>query len=108
LRHTYDVIGPCSRTFTVTNHINPKESTTKAKIATALLIAIALLIYAVPVRAEYTYNRALQLDGNGDYVEVDTSLTNTTLLAVEAWNEDIEFWPGTCAELAEQWTRPNF
>lgn len=50
-----------------------------------LSTATAMLLAAAPVGAEYTYNRTLQLDGNGDYVEVNTPLTITTFLAVEAW-----------------------
>lgn len=58
----------------------------KTRITTLALITVALLaLTTAPVRAEYNYNHALQLDGNGDYVQVNTSLGITTLLAVEAW-----------------------
>jgi hypothetical protein len=59
----------------------------KATIKYLLLAAALLTLSVAPVYAQYDYyNKALQLDGNGDYAERSAwSALATTELTVEAW-----------------------
>ncbi|HZN10681.1 MAG TPA: LamG domain-containing protein [Blastocatellia bacterium] len=57
----------------------------KAKVTGFLLAAVAAALFAAPTCAQYDYNRALQLDGSGDYIDVSSPPAVTTEMTVEAW-----------------------
>lgn len=60
---------------------------TQAKATSSVFMAFAaLLLAAAPARAqEYNYNRVLQLDGSGDFVEVPSPPAVGPAMTVEAW-----------------------
>jgi len=54
-------------------------------VLSALIVAMVMVFTDSAAHAQYSFNHALRLDGNGDYVQVGGAPTITNQLLVEAW-----------------------